>query len=255
MTFWSFFTLIKEESTFISSRRFWWQTNSRNLGFGAELAEQLIVLLELYSPRDVYDYFSPIALNLCAGRVSSIRWIPYKLVSEMMKKLHYTATPPTFGVDLINELVENFGRCPKWSGWQAFVFVCQTASFADLGKWQGPQCYSAAGENPATDPAGERVLLSFCQLSPGGRRADNHGSADGPRQRCQELCKHLLLQYQTPWRCHEDSFLHLLTHGVHPASSRAWPRLPVPLGTAVVGAFLLPTHSQVQVAYSQYQWF
>lgn len=42
----------------------------------------------------------------------------------MVKKLH-TATPPTFGVDLINELVENFGRCPKWSGRQAFVFVCQ----------------------------------------------------------------------------------------------------------------------------------
>lgn len=42
----------------------------------------------------------------------------------MVKKLHM-ATPPTFGVDLINELVENFGRCPKWSGRQAFVFVCQ----------------------------------------------------------------------------------------------------------------------------------
>jgi serine/threonine-protein phosphatase 4 regulatory subunit 1 len=42
----------------------------------------------------------------------------------MVKKLH-TETPPTFGVELINELVENFGRCPKWSGRQAFVFVCQ----------------------------------------------------------------------------------------------------------------------------------
>uniref|UniRef100_A0A7N5JME1 Protein phosphatase 4 regulatory subunit 1 n=1 Tax=Ailuropoda melanoleuca TaxID=9646 RepID=A0A7N5JME1_AILME len=86
---------------------------------------QLILLLELYSPRDVYDYLRPIALNLCADKVSSVRWISYKLVSEMVKKLHM-ATPPTFGVDLINELVENFGRCPKWSGRQAFVFVCQT---------------------------------------------------------------------------------------------------------------------------------
>ncbi|KAL6051221.1 hypothetical protein STEG23_005909, partial [Scotinomys teguina] len=99
--------------------------NSRNWRFRAELAEQLILLLELYSPRDVYDYLRPIALNLCADKVSSVRWISYKLVSEMVKKLH-TATPPTFGVDLINELVENFGRCPKWSGRQAFVFVCQT---------------------------------------------------------------------------------------------------------------------------------
>uniref|UniRef100_A0A8C5K8C8 Serine/threonine-protein phosphatase 4 regulatory subunit 1 n=2 Tax=Jaculus jaculus TaxID=51337 RepID=A0A8C5K8C8_JACJA len=99
--------------------------NSRNWRFRAELAEQLILLLELYSPRDVYDYLRPIALNLCADKVSSVRWISYKLVGEMVKKLN-TATPPTFGVDLIHELVENFGRCPKWSGRQAFVFVCQT---------------------------------------------------------------------------------------------------------------------------------
>ncbi|XP_006891496.1 PREDICTED: serine/threonine-protein phosphatase 4 regulatory subunit 1-like [Elephantulus edwardii] len=99
--------------------------NSRNWRFRAELAEQLTLLLDLYSPRDVYDYLRPIALNLCADKVSSVRWISYKLVSEMVKKL-YMVTPPTFGVDLINELVENFGRCPKWSGRQAFVFVCQT---------------------------------------------------------------------------------------------------------------------------------
>ncbi|XP_012373272.2 serine/threonine-protein phosphatase 4 regulatory subunit 1 [Octodon degus] len=99
--------------------------NSRNWRFRAELAEQLILLLELYSPRDVYDYLRPIALNLCADKVSSVRWISYKLVSEMVKKLHM-ASPPTFGTDLIRELVENLGRCPRWSGRQAFVFVCQT---------------------------------------------------------------------------------------------------------------------------------
>ncbi|XP_068419293.1 serine/threonine-protein phosphatase 4 regulatory subunit 1 isoform X2 [Eschrichtius robustus] len=99
--------------------------NSRNWRFRAELAEQLILLLELYSPRDIYDYLRPIALNLCADKVSSVRWISYKLVGEMVRKLH-RAAPPTFGVDLIRELVESFGRCPRWSGRQAFVFVCQT---------------------------------------------------------------------------------------------------------------------------------
>ncbi|XP_038602576.1 serine/threonine-protein phosphatase 4 regulatory subunit 1 isoform X1 [Tachyglossus aculeatus] len=99
--------------------------NSRNWRFRAELAEQLILLLDLYSARDVYDYLRPIALNLCADKVSSVRWISYKLVSEMVKKLHL-ATSVTFGVDLMNELVERFGRGPKWSGRQTFVFVCQT---------------------------------------------------------------------------------------------------------------------------------
>lgn len=46
----------------------------------SSLCRQLILLLELYSPRDVYDYLRPIALNLCADKVSSVRWISYKLV-------------------------------------------------------------------------------------------------------------------------------------------------------------------------------
>ncbi|NXD52076.1 PP4R1 phosphatase, partial [Corvus moneduloides] len=98
--------------------------NSRNWRFRAELAEQLILLLDLYSARDIYDYLRPIAFSLCADKVSSVRWISYKLVSEMVKKL-YMASTPTFVVDLMNELVEKFCRCHKWSGRQTFVFICQ----------------------------------------------------------------------------------------------------------------------------------
>ncbi|XP_030069270.1 serine/threonine-protein phosphatase 4 regulatory subunit 1 isoform X2 [Microcaecilia unicolor] len=98
--------------------------NSRNWRFRAELAEQLILLLDLYSARDVYDYLRPISLSLCADKVSSVRWISYKLVSEMVKKLNM-ASMPTFAVDLMNELVERFCCSPKWSGRQTFVFICQ----------------------------------------------------------------------------------------------------------------------------------
>uniref|UniRef100_K7FKN9 Serine/threonine-protein phosphatase 4 regulatory subunit 1 n=1 Tax=Pelodiscus sinensis TaxID=13735 RepID=K7FKN9_PELSI len=94
-------------------------------GFGLDLVMQLILLLELYSARDVYDYLRPIALSLCADKVSSVRWISYKLVSEMIKKLHMASTS-TFVVDLMTELVEKFCKCPKWSGRQTFVFICQT---------------------------------------------------------------------------------------------------------------------------------
>ncbi|XP_023777098.1 serine/threonine-protein phosphatase 4 regulatory subunit 1 isoform X3 [Cyanistes caeruleus] len=104
--------------------------NSRNWRFRAELAEQLILLLDLYSARDIYDYLRPIAFSLCADKVSSVRWISYKLVSEMVKKL-YMASTPTFVVDLMNELVEKFCRCHKWSGRQTFVFICQTISEDD----------------------------------------------------------------------------------------------------------------------------
>ncbi|XP_061851070.1 serine/threonine-protein phosphatase 4 regulatory subunit 1 isoform X7 [Colius striatus] len=104
--------------------------NSRNWRFRAELAEQLILLLDLYSARDIYDYLRPIAFSLCADKVSSVRWISYKLVSEMVKKL-YMASTSTFVVDLMNELVEKFCRCHKWSGRQTFVFICQTISEDD----------------------------------------------------------------------------------------------------------------------------
>uniref|UniRef100_A0A8B9IGA1 Serine/threonine-protein phosphatase 4 regulatory subunit 1 n=1 Tax=Anser cygnoides TaxID=8845 RepID=A0A8B9IGA1_ANSCY len=104
--------------------------NSRNWRFRAELAEQLILLLDLYSARDIYDYLRPIAFSLCADKVSSVRWISYKLVSEMVKKL-YMASTSTFVVDLMNELVEKFCRCRKWSGRQTFVFICQTISEDD----------------------------------------------------------------------------------------------------------------------------
>ncbi|KAM3928802.1 serine/threonine-protein phosphatase 4 regulatory subunit 1 isoform 2-T2 [Leptodactylus fuscus] len=98
--------------------------NCRNWRFRAELAEQLILLLELYSPRDVYDYLLPIALTLCGDKVSSVRWISYKLVSEMVKRL-YLAPTQTLALDLMNKLVEQFCKSPKWSGRQTFVFICQ----------------------------------------------------------------------------------------------------------------------------------
>ena len=41
---------------------------------------QLILILELYNPNDVYDYLVHIALKLCADKVSEVRWISFKLV-------------------------------------------------------------------------------------------------------------------------------------------------------------------------------
>uniref|UniRef100_UPI00398E8ABC serine/threonine-protein phosphatase 4 regulatory subunit 1-like isoform X2 n=1 Tax=Pristiophorus japonicus TaxID=55135 RepID=UPI00398E8ABC len=98
--------------------------NSRNWRFRAELSEQLILLLELYNPKDVYDYLRPISLSLCADKVSSVRWIAYRLVGEMIRKF-YAVSTPALAVDFITELVDKFCHCAKWSGRQAFVFVCQ----------------------------------------------------------------------------------------------------------------------------------
>lgn len=98
--------------------------NSRNWRFRYELAEQLILILELYSPNDVYDYLMHIALKLCADRVSEVRWISFKLVVAILQKF-YSNSESALGLNFISELIIRFRHCSKWVGRQAFAFICQ----------------------------------------------------------------------------------------------------------------------------------
>ncbi|KAM6319332.1 serine/threonine-protein phosphatase 4 regulatory subunit 1-like isoform 3-T3 [Podargus strigoides] len=98
--------------------------NSRNWRFRYELAEQLILILELYNPNDVYDYLRHIALTLCSDKVSEVRWISFKLVVAILQKF-YANNANALGLNFINELVVRFRHCSKWVGRQAFAFICQ----------------------------------------------------------------------------------------------------------------------------------
>ncbi|XP_070600657.1 serine/threonine-protein phosphatase 4 regulatory subunit 1-like isoform X1 [Erythrolamprus reginae] len=98
--------------------------NSRNWRFRYELAEQLILILELYNPNDVYDHLRHIALTLCSDKVSEVRWISFKLAVAILQKFYaYNAT--SLGLNFINELIMRFRHCSKWVGRQAFAFICQ----------------------------------------------------------------------------------------------------------------------------------
>ncbi|XP_054836844.1 serine/threonine-protein phosphatase 4 regulatory subunit 1-like isoform X2 [Eublepharis macularius] len=98
--------------------------NSRNWRFRYELAEQLILILELYNPNDVYDYLRHIALTLCSDKVSEVRWISFKLVVAILQKF-YANKANSLGLNFINELIVTFRHCSKWIGRQAFAFICQ----------------------------------------------------------------------------------------------------------------------------------
>ncbi|KAM6147567.1 LOW QUALITY PROTEIN: serine/threonine-protein phosphatase 4 regulatory subunit 1-like [Erethizon dorsatum] len=98
--------------------------NNRNWRFRYELAEQLILILELYNPSDVYDYLMHIALRLCADKVSEVRWISFKLVVAILQKF-YSNSESALGLNFINELIIRFRHCSKWVGRQAFAFICQ----------------------------------------------------------------------------------------------------------------------------------
>ncbi|NWI35181.1 PP4R1 phosphatase, partial [Picathartes gymnocephalus] len=103
--------------------------NSRNWRFRYELAEQLILILELYNPNDVYDYLRHIALTLCSDKVSEVRWISFKLVVAILQKF-YANSANGLGLNFINELVVRFRHCSKWVGRQAFAFICQVGMFS-----------------------------------------------------------------------------------------------------------------------------
>ncbi|XP_075702981.1 serine/threonine-protein phosphatase 4 regulatory subunit 1-like isoform X2 [Rhinoderma darwinii] len=98
--------------------------NIRNWRFRYELAEQMILILDLYSPKDIYDYLRVIALTLCSDKVSEVRWISFKLIVAMLQKF-YANGENELGINFINELIVQFRHSSKWVGRQAFAFICQ----------------------------------------------------------------------------------------------------------------------------------
>ncbi|KAM4623203.1 serine/threonine-protein phosphatase 4 regulatory subunit 1-like [Discoglossus pictus] len=98
--------------------------NIRNWRFRYELAEQLILILELYNPKDVYDYLRILALTLCSDKVSEVRWISFRLVVAILQKF-YANGETELGINFINELIVQFRHSSKWVGRQAFAFICQ----------------------------------------------------------------------------------------------------------------------------------
>lgn len=104
--------------------------NSRNWRFRYELAEQLILILDLYGPSDVHGYLRHVALKLCADKVSQVRWISFKLVAAMLRKF-YSHGARALGLSFIQELVSRFRHCPKCVGRQAFACICQAVVSED----------------------------------------------------------------------------------------------------------------------------
>ena len=76
-------------------------------------SRQLILIIELYSHYDVYDYLRQIALTLCSDKVSQVRWISYKLVrtfirsTTIMKSVASLPVPYYFMCSLANSVALN----------------------------------------------------------------------------------------------------------------------------------------------------
>lgn len=82
---------------------------------------QLILILELYNPNDVYDYLRHIALTLCSDKVSEVRWISFKLVSFCFSSL-MLSLQKSYLQNKHNNLLNSVSRA-HYAVYACFLFV------------------------------------------------------------------------------------------------------------------------------------
>ncbi|XP_063951520.1 serine/threonine-protein phosphatase 4 regulatory subunit 1-like isoform X1 [Lytechinus pictus] len=98
--------------------------NQRNWRFRLELAEQLILLCDLYDPSDVCDNILPIATKLAGDRVADVRFTSYKLLS-VIAKIIMSSNNGDLRKTFVQEIVINYAQSPRWAHRQAFCHLCQ----------------------------------------------------------------------------------------------------------------------------------
>ncbi|PVD20606.1 hypothetical protein C0Q70_18762 [Pomacea canaliculata] len=97
--------------------------NHRNWRFRQELAEQLVLLCELYTPADIMRYLAPLAVNLCMDKVCEVRIVSFSLVCAILRQI-YMEDNERLLIFFINELIEKFAHNNKWLGRQIFCQLC-----------------------------------------------------------------------------------------------------------------------------------
>ncbi|XP_061429123.1 serine/threonine-protein phosphatase 4 regulatory subunit 1 [Lethenteron reissneri] len=107
--------------------------NTRNWRFRYDLAEQLILLLGLYASKDVFDHLCPIAFQLCSDKVAEVRWISYKLVSEIVRKLSSSRELLQL---FLEQIISKFLAGSKWNSRQTFAYICQAIAEEDCLAWE-----------------------------------------------------------------------------------------------------------------------
>ncbi|KAL4234722.1 Serine/threonine-protein phosphatase 4 regulatory subunit 1 [Mactra antiquata] len=97
--------------------------NSRNWRFRLELAEQLVLISELYSAQEVSEFLLPMAMLLAEDRVAEVRTDAYHLVGVMLKRMVESGDDRLVQF-LNNQLISRFAHDQKWARRQIFTQLC-----------------------------------------------------------------------------------------------------------------------------------
>jgi len=114
--------------------------NERNWRFREELANQIGHLVMLFSPEEVKQHLSPIALVLLKDKVSAVRQSSVNVHTNILKYLLHGPSPgsrgsspiPEYSLEdgaslariLLAELVEDLARVDRWTYRQTYALLC-----------------------------------------------------------------------------------------------------------------------------------
>ena len=135
--------------------------NERNWRFRLELTEQVgqLVVMSLFSARDMREYLAPMATQLVQDKVSSVRVAATTVLSDMLFKLH-SLGHPILASSLASSLVEVLGKSPHWAKRQTYAVLCgeMTRKGEDTGGFS-PANYSSELLPHLLDLAWDKVGL------------------------------------------------------------------------------------------------
>jgi len=98
--------------------------NQRNWRFRQELAEQLILLCELFDSRSIMEHICPLSIALCMDKVADVRTGSYGLVSAVLHRVH-DENEPELLKQICTKFIEQFAHSERWLGRQTFCQMCQ----------------------------------------------------------------------------------------------------------------------------------
>lgn len=98
--------------------------NDRNWRFRQELADQLGLLVPLFSPQEVKDFLAPIAIVLVRDKVSAVRQSAVAVHIQMVRTL-IGSENPDLARNLLSSLVNQLANASRWVQRQTFAVFCE----------------------------------------------------------------------------------------------------------------------------------
>ena len=97
--------------------------NDRNWRFRRELSDQLEKLIPLYSPAEIEEFVSPIAMVLVHDKVASVRRSAVNVIAAIVSSLA-GSEQPELSVNLIHLVVDSLAAESLWVHRQTFASLC-----------------------------------------------------------------------------------------------------------------------------------